>query len=174
MFSINIQNNIVSLKDIEEIQLESILNWYNMSEDFRFATGMESPVSLEILANKYKQTADSEYEFFLGIHSLYEGKLVGILTGKLTGNILWINIMAVGLEFQGKGYGSISLDLLLKQIIKGNDVREAYLAVVDKNVKGRGFWLRNGFSDIRQVDGKVIINGEKYNVIIMKKRLYSR
>ena len=171
MFSVNIQNNIVALKDIEHSHLESILNWYNMSEDFKFATGMEGPVCLEILENTYQQTTDCEYGFFLGIHSFYEGKLVGFVKGKLAGNTLWINMMAVGLEFQGKGYGSISLDLLLKQMISGHNIRNAYLAVVEKNVKGRGFWQRNGFSDIRQVDDKVILNGKKYNVIIMKKRL---
>ena len=171
MFSINVQNNIVALKDIRQEQLGSILNWYNMTEDFRFATGMEGPVCLETLEYKFLQTASSDIEFFLGIHSLFEDKLVGIITGKIAGSIVWINIMAVGREFQGKGYGSISVELLLKHMTTAKSVRDAYLAVADKNVKGRGFWLRNGFNDAKQVCDKVTLNRKKYNVIIMQKRL---
>ena len=171
MFSVNTQNNIVALRDIRHEQLGSILNWYNMTEEFRFATGMEGPVCLEDLVYKYLQTAGSDWEFFLGIHSLFEDKLVGIVTGRIAGSLLWINMMAVGREFQGKGYGSISVDLLLKHMTATISVRSAYLAVADKNVKGRSFWLRNGFNDTRQVCDKETMDGKKYNVILMQKRL---
>lgn len=171
MFSVNIQNNIVALKDIQKEQLGSVLNWYNMTEDFKFATGVEEQVSLEDLEYKFLRKSSSDLEFFLGIRSLFEDKIVGIITGKIAGSALWINIVAIGREFQGKGYGSISVDLLLKFMTTSINVKNAYLAVADKNVKGRSFWLQNGFNDARQACEKIALNGTKYHVIIMQKRL---
>ena len=171
MLSVNVQNNIVALKDICQEQLGCILNWYNMTEDFRFATGVEVPVDLEDLEYRFLQKASGNLDFLLGIYSFFEDKIVGIITGKIAGSVLWVNMLAVGLEFQRKGYGSISVDLLLKHMAAFAGVRNAYLAVADKNVKGRGFWLRNGFNDTRQVCDKVTLDGTRYRVIIMQKRL---
>ncbi len=171
MLSVDIQNNIIALQNIRQEQLGSILNWCNMTDDFKFATGMEGPVGMETLENKFLQTACSEMEFFLGIHSFFENRLVGIITGKIAGSVLWINMMAVGWEFRGKGYGSISVGLLLRHMTTAGNIKDAYLAVADGNAKGRSFWLRNGFCAINRVCGKATINGKKYNVIIMQKRL---
>ncbi len=171
MFSVNVQNNIVALRDICQEQLGSILSWYNMTEDFRFATGVEVPVELEDLEYRLLQKASGDLDFLLGIYSFFEDKMVGVVTGKIAGSVLWVNTLAVGLEFQRKGYGSISVDLLLKHMAVFAGVRSAYLAVADKNVKGRGFWLRNGFKDAKQACSKVTLDGIRYRVIIMQKRL---
>lgn len=171
MISINVRNNIVVLSDIEQNQLGSVLYWYNMSEDYRFATGIDGPVSMEMLEAKFLKTKGNGCEFFLGIHGLYENRIIGIFSGRLSGKILWINILAVGLEFQGKGYGRISVELLLKHLKLSNNIREVYLAVADKNLKGHSFWINNGFVDMKNVNNKLLFDGKKYNVIIMHKRL---
>lgn len=171
MISVNIQNNIVVLKDIEHNQLDSVLYWYNMSSDYMYATGIESPVGMELLEAKFIEALHSNCEFFLGIHSYYENRIIGIVSGKLKGEILWINVLAVGMEYQGKGYGSISVELLLKHFKQIKNVKEAYLAVAEKNFKGHRFWQNNGFNDIKHVNDKVLFEGKKHNVIIMHKRL---
>ncbi len=170
MISINIQNNIVALKDIEQEQLSYVLDWYNR-EDFRFATGLEAPVDLDALEQKLLKCARSSCEFFVGIHGFYEQKLMGVIHGKLSGKALWINMMAIGREFQGKGYGTVSMDLLLKYMRQDGNIKAVYLAVAEKNLKGRRFWLRNGFCDMRLASERTVFEGEKHNIIIMQKRI---
>jgi Acetyltransferases len=171
MLSVNVQNNIVVLKNIEQNQLESVRYWYNMGEYYRFATGIDTPVDIGMLETRFAKIEGNNCEFFLGIHSLHENRMIGVVNGRLNGNILWIKVLAIGLEFQGKKYGSISMELLIDFFKQYYNVSEVYLAVAERNTRGHKFWMTNGFIDLKHVNDKVLFDGNKYNVIIMQKRI---
>lgn len=147
------------------------MKWYNLGGEYRFATGMDGPVSFEELLGKYEKIAGEANNFFLGIHNLFEDKLVGILNGKLLDRLLWINLLAIAPEYRGKHFGSMSLDLLLEYVRNLVNVSEAYLAVIEKNVQGRSFWRRNGFCDFKYIKNQAMFDGNEYDTIIMQKSL---
>lgn len=171
MLAVNIKNNIIALKDIKQEELINILDLYNMSDEFKYAVGTNSPVSLEMLEMKYTKLLNCYSEFFVGIHSLYEERIIGIITGKLIERALWINTIAVGLQFQGKGYGRLAIELLLDNFRKHCNTKDVCLAVADKNTKGLNFWLNSGFCELRQYNEKILFDGNKHNVLIMQKRI---
>jgi RimJ/RimL family protein N-acetyltransferase len=171
MLLVDIHDSLIALKNLEQHQLNEVLDWYNKSEEYKFATGQDGSVALELLMNKYLQTTDSDKDFFLGIFSICENKLVGVLKGKLAGTAIWITLIAIAFEYQGKKFGSMSINLLLDYMKYNRNTTNAYLAVVEKNIKGRKFWLKNGFTDIKMVGNHILFDNYKYNIIIMQKRL---
>ena len=46
MLSLNIQGDSVYFRDIKLEHLPQILNWYNKIDDFKFATGIDQPMTI--------------------------------------------------------------------------------------------------------------------------------
>jgi len=64
MYSLNIKNDSIYLKDVEIEQLPEILKWYNNVDDFSFATGVDRPIVLKDLKLRYTEAAICSREFF--------------------------------------------------------------------------------------------------------------
>ena len=171
MLTIDAQNDEIVLKNIERHQLKEVLDWYNMSEEYGYATGKDGPVSLDILVGKYKKIIESENDFFLGVHYLYDNKLVGIMSGRLSGKLLWISLLAIACEYRCRGFGSMSVKLLMGYIKQKRLASKVYLTVAEKNIQGRNFWFKNGFFDLRRIEDHTMFDGSKYNVIVMEQRI---
>jgi RimJ/RimL family protein N-acetyltransferase len=142
-----------------------------MSDEYRFATGMNGPVSLDVLIGKYEEVEENTRSYFLGLHNMIDNKLIGILNGKISNRFLWINLLAVAPEYRGKNFGSSTMVLFLDYIKYIENASEAYLAVAERNIQGRSFWLKNGFNDFKWIKDYVLFDGSKYDIIIMQKQL---
>ncbi|MCX7921920.1 MAG: GNAT family N-acetyltransferase [Clostridia bacterium] len=173
MFSLDIQNDTVYFKDIKPADLPLILNWYNKVDDFKFATGIDTPISLEKLTRKYAEVAICRSEFFAGIYLKGINKLIGIVKGSLKyreSDSVWISSLAIDTDYQNNGYGTMVIELLLKHLKLNNNINCAYLAVVEENIQGRNFWVKQKFQTLRKMEGHLTIQDRPQNVIIMHKK----
>lgn len=156
---------------MERSSLYRVLEWYNSGEGYRYATGTDEHITLKALEDKFDSIDANDNEFFLGIYRYPDSELVGIITGSLKGRAVWIKLMAVAAEHRGLGFGSCSAALLLKHMKETDCAADCYLSVVDKNLSGRKFWLKNGFREINRIEKHKLFDGMEYDIIIMQKRI---
>jgi len=174
MFTLNIKNRNVLLKDIKPEQLPLLLKWYNNIEDFSYATGIDTPITMEKLACKYAEVAICSNEFFAGIYLVDEKKMIGIVKGSLKHkekNSVWISSIVIDAQYQRKGYGRETITLLLDFLKTNNGIKDALLSVIEDNLKGRAFWRRLGFSELKEMENHIRLHNTLQNVIIMHKHI---
>lgn len=174
MLSLNIRNDIVYFRDIKPEHLPRILGWYNRIDDFKYATGIDTSISLEKLSRMYVETAVCSNDFFVGIHACKENVMIGILKGSLrhkNKDAVWISSIVIDTRVQKRGYGSAALDLLLSYLKENNKVKNVFLSVVEKNLQGRAFWSKHKFREVRRIESNLRLQDKEQNVIIMHKYL---
>ena len=173
MLSINTHNNTVFFRDIKTEHLPRILDWYNKIDDFKFATGIDAPISMGILMGKLAEVRISSEEFFVGIH-LRQSEMIGVLKGRVQNRIrstAWINSIVIDPLYQKKGYGSSAIELLLWYLSTQKGTQTVLLSVIEENTAGVEFWSKNGFQKIRRIENHIILQDKGQNVIIMQKTL---
>jgi ribosomal protein S18 acetylase RimI-like enzyme len=173
MFPLNMSCDFIYFKDIKLEHLPYILKWYNKVDDFKFATGIDTPITLEVLTQKYAEVAICGDEFFTGIYNKEE-KMIGILKGRLkykNRDAVWISSIVIDTEYQHRGYGRVVINLLLNYLKEKNKVRGVYLAVVEENLQGRTFWLKQSFKELRRIENHLKLQDKQRNVIIMYKQI---
>lgn len=174
MFHLNICNDSVFFEDIKLEHLPLILKWYNKVEDFKFATGIDCPITIEALTKKYAEVAICSNEFFVGIYIKNEKRIIGILKGRLeyeNKHSVWISSIVIDPRHQNKGYGSSAIDLLLTYLKSNNKVNTVYLAVIEENIQGRLFWKKHGFNELRRIENHLKLQNRAQNVIILQKSI---
>lgn len=172
MVNLNIQNDAVCFRDIKFKDLPKILGWYNKVDDFKFATGIDFPIELEVLKQKYSEVVISKNEFFVGIYD--SGEMIGILKGSIKHekeNIMWIRSIVIESSLQNRGYGSQSINLLLRHMKERNNITEVYLAVIEDNIQGKAFWRKHNFAELRKIQNHLKLQDKPQNVVIMYKKL---
>ena len=174
MYSLEIENEEIYFKNIRPGDLPVVLEWYNRTDDFKYATGVDTPMTLEDLAGKYAEVAISCNEFFAGIYTKKQDMMIGLLKGSLKykrKDAVWIRSIVIDTSHQNMGYGSLTVALLLKHLKTASNIENAYLAVLEENIKGRAFWSKNGFSEMRRVDNHLYLQDKRRNIIIMYKKI---
>lgn len=174
MFSLNLKNGVLHFKDIKKENLPQILRWYNKVDEFRFATGVDEPISLEKLTQKYAEVSICSTEFFVGIYLNKENRMIGILKGSLKyieKDAIWINSLVIDTGYQHYGYGSSAIDMLLSYLKENYEIRNVYLGVVEENIQGRSFWRKNSFLPLRVIESHIKMQNKWQNVIIMYRKL---
>ena len=174
MLSLNIQAQTVYFKDIKLEHLPQILKWYNKIDDFKFATGIDQPMTIEMLTEKYAEVSICTNEFFVGIYCATHHQMIGILKGRLeyeNKHSVWISSLVIDLLYQNKGYGSVAIKMLLDHFKDFNQIKDAYLAVIEVNEQGIGFWHKNSFTEVRKIKNHIKLQNKQQNVIIMHRIL---
>jgi RimJ/RimL family protein N-acetyltransferase len=174
MLSMNIQSQYVYLKDISYDDLERIVTWYKSVEHFKYATGKDAPVEINELASIYKESVESDSEFFVGVYKKENNQMIGILKGKLEAkheNKVWVRTIVIDPHYQRKGYGRESINLGFLYLKNCKNVSEVYLAVAEENFKGRKFWEALGFNLYKRMFSCIKIADKQCNVLIMQKNL---
>ncbi len=172
MFSISVRDNTIFLSDIRKDNLEYILPWYNKIEDFIYATGLDVPIAIEDLLKKYEKILKCNDEFFVGIY-INQDEMIGILQGKLhyqSRKAVWITTIVIARAFQRKGYGRNAIELLLSHLKHSEQIKSAYLAVIEENIKGRLFWTRLKFQSLKRIEKHIKLLDKHRSVFIMYKR----
>jgi RimJ/RimL family protein N-acetyltransferase len=100
--------------------------------------------------------------------------MIGILKGNLkleAGNIMWISSIVIDPAFQNMGYGTETVNLLINYVKLNNKINEVYLAVIEDNLQGRTFWLKQDFQVLRKISNHIKLQDKSQNVIIMFKNI---
>lgn len=173
MFPINIRNSTIYLTDIKHEHLPLVLGWYNKIDHFKYATGIDMPITLNDMAKRYAEIAVCPDAFFTGIYINNE-RMIGILKGKLqyqNRDAVWITSIVIDQNFQKKGYGKTAVELLLKHLKRCKQIRSAYLAVVEENAIGRIFWTKQKFQTLKRMEKHANSLNKQQSILIMYKRL---
>ena len=169
---LNIHIEKLYFKDINHKDLIHLTRWYNSSDDYKYATGMNQPVTLKYIFHSYEKAAASNHEFFAAIYLKNDRSMVGILRGNLrkgNKNIVWISQILIDKIYQRKGYGSQAIKGLLDYFSKNAKSRDAFAAVAEKNTAGRLFWEKMGFKEYQKRRGYFKDSGEGFDIIVMHK-----
>nr|WP_278320083.1 GNAT family N-acetyltransferase [Haloimpatiens massiliensis] len=70
---------------------------------------------------------------------------------------VWLDRFMIGNEYQGKGYGNRSLDILIERLFNEYNCGQIYLSVYEDNAQAINMYKRRGF----KFNGEIDINGEK-------------
>ncbi|MGG5372698.1 GNAT family N-acetyltransferase [Enterococcus sp. AZ196] len=89
----------------------------------------------------------------------HDTQLVGFsMIGAKAGKTIWLDRLMIDAQFQGKGYGSFFIPLLIDFIKQHYEIERIYLSVHEENKKIIPYYQRFGFIDSRQYD---LENGER-------------
>ncbi|MCR1950849.1 MULTISPECIES: GNAT family N-acetyltransferase [unclassified Clostridium] len=83
--------------------------------------------------------------------------MYGLWENEGTYGRVWLDRFMIGDEFQGRGYGSESLKLILNRIYNEYKRNEIYLSIYENNDLATKMYEKLGF----QFNGELDINGEK-------------
>ena len=136
MFSLNVNNEDVFLKDVKLNKLVKIHKWYNNIDEYGFATGVDRPMPFDYILKEYFKVVSSPEEFFVGVYNL-SNEMVGLLKGRFISKekIVWIKVLIIKTEFQRKGYGKKAIELLRDYFIKKHHVK-AYTLLLTRKIRG--------------------------------------
>lgn len=89
----------------------------------------------------------------------HQTRIVGFaMIGAKQGKEMWLDRLMIDEKFQGTGYGSLFVPLLLNFMKEHYGVNRIYLSVHDENEKIIPYYRRFGFIDSQQYDPE---NGER-------------
>ena len=174
MYSLNARNETVYFDDICSGELPQVLKWYNLVEEFKYATGNDREITIDILLQKYREAMDSPVDFLAGIHLNRDGRMIGAMRGRIQyseKNTGWLNFIVIDPEYQGRGYGSASVNLLINHLGTACGLKGIYLAVAEDNLRGMAFWAGNNFSGVRRMENRLSLSGRRCAAIIMYRRI---
>lgn len=174
MIDIEINDDIICFENIKKDDYSMVLEWYNDIDEYKFATGIDVPIKIEKLHKKFREVLISELEFFVGIYMKDSKKCIGVVRGGVNTKFqdsLWINSIIIDKAYQRKGYGSRTIKLIIEFFEVHYNILNAYISVVDKNIKAKCFWENMNFIMFREMNNHLIIDNEKQNVLILKKQL---
>lgn len=174
MYSLNINSRVLYFRDLKISDLPHLLKWYNNVADFKFATGIDEPISFKEMTNKFFKSHASSMEFFVGIYKSSSMEMIGMLKGQLqhkSEDAGWISSIIIDPAFQGKGYGREAVNLLIKHLRENSTITSLYLSVAEQNIKGKIFWEKQSFREVKRINTGL---GSKYkpqNIIIMYRKI---
>ncbi len=172
MLSINVDYDGIILKDVKRRDLDGILKWYKKIKDYQYATGLNEPMDIEELIEKYLEVVYSSKEFFVGIHLKDSSKMIGLVKGcikKEDVNAMWIYSLIVDTNYRRGGYGTTSLKILEYYFEENYNVQKIYISVIKENIEGINFWEKNGFKFMRRMSNHITMNGKQQDIILMTK-----
>lgn len=174
-----VSDNDIVLKTLEQCELNEAVELFNCSEDMCYATGVRCPVAYKELFVFLNKQMNSKEEFLLGVFLPIVNqfvneptlKLVGIISGKLTGGKLWIKMLAILPAYRGVGIGSRAIELMFDYSMSVYKTQEVFLSVAKTNRQGMKFWSNHGFVEKTRVSKTLFGENEPSEVVIMRKWL---
>ena len=173
MLDISYQDENLYFVNICKNDLSELLIWYNSIQDYMYGTGIDKPITLKEMQEKFIETAISTHDFFAWIVNS-ENDRVGIIKGSVksqNNEAIWINSLLIRSEYRRKGYGKNAVNKLIDYIEKFHNIKRAFVSVVEDNKGGLEFWSKLGFNKTKHLDKHVTLAGIQRDIIIMCKQL---
>lgn len=201
MIEICTEDSSIVIKPLDTSSLADAVRIYNSGSDARYATGLEGNLSIQELSSLIERTEACNNEFLAGIYIKSHGttaaglatttaagttaglattttagiaaalQFSGLLSGIIDSNAVWIKQLSILPENRRKGIGTRAAEILLKYVVRSQNVQDAYLSVVEKNSAGLCFWRKLGFCEVRMIEKVLFGEDCPYNVVIMRKSL---
>ena len=168
----------LSFQDVNKESLEDLLKLYNQNEINIYATGIDRPMSLEDIKQKYMEVLVNSHEFFACIFvrdsESNTKKMIGVIKGRIdydNNEEAWISSILIDSNYQNSGIGTKVVKSIIKMLKDTYDIKTMYIGILSGNGIGRGFWNKMGFDYIRTIEQYIKLNNKNEDFIIMKKDL---
>lgn len=175
MVEMKVAGDAVSIGPVERYGLDTVVELYNSSEGYKYATGISFPVTPEDIDLKLDRLETSKNEFFSGIYVTGSGngtpRLIGVISGILHENTLWIKLIAILPQFRYKGIGRAAVNLVLDYCKNIYNISDVLLSVIKLNESGMRFWLGLGFVETGRFTKMLFGDASPYEVVIMQRKL---
>jgi len=174
MIDIKINDDVLCFENVQKDDYSTILDWYNDIDEYKFATGIDTPIRVDKLHKKFQEVLISNDEFFISIYIKSTNDCIGVMRGGVNTKFkdsLWINSIIIDKFKQRKGYGKRAVNLIISNFEKSHNIKNVYISVVDKNIKAINFWEGLGFKMFREMNNHLIIDNENQNVLIFSKTM---
>lgn len=174
MLSLLIDDNDIIIKDIGRSQINKMMEWFSGSDvdKYKYAMGIDKPVTVDDLYEKYLEVLINAHEFFLAI--TMNGEFIGFIKGradyKREGEI-WIMSLLIDASYQNRGIGTRVLGLIMREFKEKFGIRKFYSCLVNDNLSGKAFWERNKFYECRSTKDYFTIDNKSYDLIIMYREI---
>ncbi|MGE5474900.1 MAG: N-acetyltransferase family protein [Ignavibacteriales bacterium] len=172
MVSLNLQNDVLSFRNIVKEDLPEVLDWYNRLDEFMFATGVDRLLTMKEMSNKFYESAVSGYDFFVWIVNK-QGRKIGILKGSMKyrdKDSIWINSILIDSDFRGKGYGKKAVETLMEYAREKFGLNKTLISVIEDNTGAICFWNKIGFRQIKKLKNHISLGEKTRDVIILQKK----
>lgn len=173
MFHFEISEKNILIRNLKVCELSKIHEWYNITNEYKYATGIDKAVSIDFIKEKYLEAAICKNEFFAGIF-LDNINLIGVIKGNIRhgqNGILWINSFIIESSFRKKRIGTCALELLLQYFKYNKNINTVFISVLKENDVGVLFWKKQMFMTITNIPVNMIENNFLGNTMIMSKKL---
>jgi RimJ/RimL family protein N-acetyltransferase len=178
MLTINLEMENICFKDVTKESLEEVLKLYNQNEINIYATGIDRPMSIQDIKQKYLEVLVNSHEFFAGIF-FYEtdnssSKMIGVIKGRIdydNNEEAWISSILIDSSFQKNGIGTKVVKSIIKMLKDTYDIKAIFIGILSGNGMGQGFWNKMGFNYVRTIEQYIKLNNKNEDFIIMKKDL---
>lgn len=174
MAELLINDDVLYLKEIVKDDFERLVALYNSEDDFKFATGIDFPITIRSIYDKYIEVFLSKEEFYLGIYLKEDEKFIGAIrvgVNSKVKNALWIYSIAIDKNYRNNGYGTSTVNLTVEYFETNYKINKVIISVLEANQKAKKFWKKIGFNILRKMEGSIRLNNKKQKVIIMQKVL---
>lgn len=172
MLSLIVEDKELTIKDIDKTQLPKIIEWFSGDSNcqYRYALGIDKPIGISDLYEKYLEVLTSTHEFFLSIN-IYDN-FVGFVKGRADYRAegeIWIMSMLIDESYQSKGIGRRVLNSIMNEFKDKLGIKRFYACLINDNKRAKVFWERNGFSEFRSTRGYFKIGNKSYDLMIMQR-----
>lgn len=178
MLTINLQEENLLFKDISKDNLQEVLRLYNQNQINMYATGIDRPMSIKDISQKYLEVLVNSHEFFAGIFTSREAykqnRMVGVIKGRIdydNNDEAWISSVLIDSNFQKSGIGTKAVTSIMKLLQDHYDIQTIMIGILSGNQVGKEFWHKIGFTYIRTIEQYIKLNDKIEDFIIMKKDL---
>lgn len=131
---------------------------YNEALSLKVKKGQEDFIeTVEECLNEAKQIPLRRPVGIYNYNQIIGFAMYGLWENEGTYGRVWLDRFMIGDEFQGRGYGSESLKLILNRIYNEYNRNEIYLSIYENNDLATKMYEKLGF----QFNGELDINGEK-------------
>jgi RimJ/RimL family protein N-acetyltransferase len=178
MLEINIEMDNLSFKDVTKESLEEVLKLYNQNEINIYATGIDRPMSIQDINQKYLEVLVNSHEFFASIFfresQNSKKRMIGVIKGRIdydNNEEAWISSILIDSSFQKGGIGTKVVSTIMRMLKDTYDIKAVMIGTLSGNGIGIGFWSKMGFNYIRTIEQYIKLNNKTEDFIIMKKDL---
>ncbi|SKA75277.1 Ribosomal protein S18 acetylase RimI [Clostridium sp. USBA 49] len=167
MFDININMDNMVISNIERQDILYIKDWIN-NQNLSYLNNTK-PIDFNELYERFLEYYVSENEFFLKITN--DDNLIGIIKGRIEFknlNEVWIWNFIIDEKYRGNGIGSKIIDSIKNYFLNSFGIYSFYTVACEKDIKALKFWNKNGFEISRISKGYFNINGNDFDMFILK------
>ncbi len=174
MLSVHIDFKQLIIKDIKKRDLPYMIKWYNDKKEYQYATGLNTPIFLQQLTQRYMALIHTESAFYVGIYLKGTGEMIGLFKGSVRKEkvvALWIDSIIIDKQYRRQGYATLSLQAMITHFKEYAYISKVYISVVEHNLAGIKFWHANDFEVAQKMSKQLMLDQKKYDILVMCKVL---